>query len=156
MQTWIGTQPPAAMPSTAPAFISVFTLTASTHKVAWVIRAPKTGTLNRFGVRLGTVANTPDNGIRFSFQDVTISTGAPDEVQDQFADVTTGLVTDAWCEPTTFLGASGTGSGAKRSVTAGDPWPAWSSSCRSWRAIRSRSGRWPRRRSPRSSTPTRP
>lgn len=116
---WIGERPPAAN-STNPAFADLWTLNASGHMVAFVFRVPKTGTLNRFGTRLGTVGNNPDNGLRFSFQDPSTVTGAPDETQDQYADVTGALSSNTWCEPSTFMGASGAGSGAQRSVTAGD------------------------------------
>lgn len=114
---WIG-QPYVSGNSANPTFGNAFAMSSAAHKTGWTIRAPKTGTLNRFGARLGTVGNVPDNGLRLSFQD--LSAGLPDGTQDQYADITSGIATGAWLEPTDYMGSGGLGSGSKRSVTVGD------------------------------------
>lgn len=95
------------------------TLSASGHHVAAVIRAPKAGTLHSFEVRQGTNTNTPDNGLRFSFEDPDGS-GNPDGVQDQYRDVTSGFGAGAWLAPPGPLTSDGTNGGTKRTVAAGD------------------------------------
>jgi len=87
--------------------------------IALIFRVPKTGTLDSFEFRLGTVADTPDNGIRLSFQDVN-SSNNPDLTQDQFCDVTSAISTDQWIVPPGPLTHDGTSGGTKRSVTLGD------------------------------------
>lgn len=114
---WFG-QPYAAAVNSAPTFTNHLTMNTAGHKSAWTFRAPKTGTLNRFGYRIGTVGNVPDNGLRYSFQ--SLSAGLPDGTQDQFADITSGIATGAWLEPTDYMGSGGLGSGSKRSVTIGE------------------------------------
>jgi hypothetical protein len=93
-------------------------LTATGQRQAWVFQVPATGTLNRFGFLLGTVSQAPANGLKFSFQD--LSSGDPDGTQDQFANVTAGITSNSWLEPTDYMGSTGLGSGTKRSVTIGD------------------------------------
>jgi hypothetical protein len=99
-----------------------FLIDASAEKVAFVIRVPKTGTLNSVGFLLGTVTQAPASGLKVSFQDVDTSTGNPDGTGDQFATVTSGLTSNSWVDvsSTGYMGAGGAGSGAKRSVTVGD------------------------------------
>jgi hypothetical protein len=57
-----------------------------------------------------------------SFQDVDLATGFPDGIADEYAVVTAGLTADTWVDvgATGYMGAGGTGSGTKRSVTQGD------------------------------------
>jgi hypothetical protein len=112
---WYGVKP---TDQGTPAFGSagIWSLSASTHKVGFVFKAPKTGTLNRFGFRSGTgVASAPD--VRLSFQN--LSGANPDETQDEYADVA-GIAASSWIEPASYMGSGGGGSGSKRSVTAGD------------------------------------
>jgi hypothetical protein len=99
-----------------------FRIDASGEKVAFVIRVPKTGTLNSVGFLLGTVTQAPASGLKVSFQDIDTATGNPDGTGDQFATVTSGLTSNSWVDvsSTGYMGAGGAGSGAKRSVTAGD------------------------------------
>lgn len=94
---------------------STYVMDASGEHVAISFRAPKTGNLRKFAVRLGTISNAPDNGLRFSFQDITatpgggILTGGP----DQSATIASGgLVASAWNDPGNF--------DTDRAVTAGD------------------------------------
>ena len=96
-----------------------YTLDTSGKRIAAIIQVPKTGTLNRFGWHITTVAQAPTNGLRFSFQNVDAS-GQPDATQDQYADVTSGITANTWLEPSNYLGSTGLGSGTKRSVTAGE------------------------------------
>lgn len=98
-----------------PAF-SNFTIDASGERVAYVFRVPKSGTLNKFEVFLRAVTNNPDNGLRFSFQDVD-SSGDPDGTQDQYRDITSAL-TAGWLAPG-LMTSDGTDNGTKRAVTAG-------------------------------------
>lgn len=98
--------------SSYPSVDNVVLLDASGEKYALIFRAPKTGTLDRFEVRLGAVTQAPASGLKFSFQTVDLTTGHPDEVVDENATVTAGLTAQAWVNPGSF--SSG------RSVTRGD------------------------------------
>lgn len=78
-------------------------LDASGEYFAMVFRAPKTGNLRKFAARLGTIGNTPDNGLRYSFQTVDVTTGLPDGSVDQFATIASGsLSANAWNDPGNF------------------------------------------------------
>lgn len=102
-----------------PGFGSAGGLTAANSRVACVFQVPKTGTLDWFEIRQQANTNTPDNGVRFSFQDIDAS-GNPDDTEDQYSVVTTGFAAGAWLVPPSYMGAGGPGSGAKRSVTKGE------------------------------------
>lgn len=115
--SWYGQRAPASVAG-APTFTSVTTLSASTHKYGIVFPAPKDGDLDRFGIRIGTVTVAPANGLRFGFQDPDASYD-PDETNDAYADVTAGIATNAFLTPTGYMGSTGTGSGTRKSVTAG-------------------------------------
>lgn len=97
-----------------------FTMNASGDRIAVVLQVPKTGTLEQFEFRVATVTNNPDNGIRLSFQDISLTTGNPDGTQDQFCDIPGPLVANTWTAPPNALTNDGTGGGVKRSVTQGD------------------------------------
>lgn len=114
---WIPNSVPAG--GTTPAFTSSFTMNTAATWIAFIVQAPKTGTLDQFELLQAVNTNTPDNGIRLSFMDVT-SAGAPDNVEDQFAIVTAGFGAGAWLVPSGYMGSTGSGSGTKRSVTKGD------------------------------------
>lgn len=92
---------------------------ATAEKVAIVFQVPKTGTLDQFEFRLGTVGVAPVNGLKCSFQDVSLTTGDPDGTIDQFRTVTAGLTSNAWVVPG-LITSDGTDTGTKRSVTRGD------------------------------------
>lgn len=87
-----------------------FICDASGEKVAFLISVPRTGNLTRFEFYLAAVANTPDNGIRCSFQDPDGS-GLPDGGVDQFATIASGSVAVGWSNPGDF--------NSPRAVTAG-------------------------------------
>lgn len=95
---------------------------ASGEKMAYIFRAPKTGTLHSFEFKCGSATQTPgSNGVRASFQDVDLATGNPDETADQFRTLTsTELVANAWVIPPGPLTSDGTDNGAKRSVVRGE------------------------------------
>lgn len=94
-------------------------LNASTHRVAMVIVVPKTGTLDKFEFRLGTVTAIGGGSVlRASFQNVD-SSGQPDGTQDQYRDISTGISSGAWVAPG-LMTNNGTDGGSKRSVTVGD------------------------------------
>ena len=97
-----------------------FTMNASGDRMGFVIRVPKTGTLHSFEFRTGTVSNNPDNGLRLSFQDISLTTGNPDGVVDQFCDLTGTISSNSWQTPPGPLTDDGTSGGVKRSVTSGD------------------------------------
>ncbi len=91
---------------------------ASAEKAAWVFTVPKSGVLDKFEFRTGTVINNPDNGLRISFQDLN-SAGDPDGGQDQYRDIPSGSVTsNTWITPG-LMTSDGTDTGSKRTVVAG-------------------------------------
>ena len=107
----------------APWYISIAAFSsllcdASTEKVAFIVHAPKAGTLDKFEWRTGAVANNPDNGVRCSFQG--LSAGLPDGVDDQRRDITGTLSANTWQVPG-LMTSDGTDGGSKRTVTMGEP-----------------------------------
>lgn len=105
----------------APTISSFGAMNASGDRVAWVIRAPKAGTLHSFEFGIQTVGNNPDSGLRMSFQDVSATTGFPDTSADQFRNLTEGgTITTGWKTPPGALTSDGTDSGTKRTVVAGE------------------------------------
>lgn len=89
------------------------TIDASGEKVlAGMFRAPVTGTLDGFGIKLGTVTQAPANGLKFSFQDADTSAvpAVPDGTADQSNVVTAGITSGSWLDSGTL----------SRSVTKGD------------------------------------
>lgn len=95
------------------------TLDGSGEKHSGVIRVPKTGTLDKIEIRSGAITTFPANGIRISFQDPILTSGFPDEVQDQYRDITVNPGANAWVIPG-LMTSDGTDTGVKRSVTKGD------------------------------------
>jgi hypothetical protein len=109
---------PQWQPQGPPSFTSI-NVDASGEKFGNIIRVPKTGTLHSFEQRIGSVTQNPVNGTRYSFQDVSLTTGVQDGVVDQFRMITT-LSADAWNAPPGPLTDDGTDTGVKRSVSQGD------------------------------------
>lgn len=102
-------KPPANFASNAPGFTTIVTLTAGTHKGAFVFRVPKTGNTKAIGFRLGTVTTPQD--LRVSFQDVSATDGNPDGTEDQTVVIASGsLVASGWNTTGTIT----------RAVTRGD------------------------------------
>lgn len=114
---------PAAMPysggDVAPNFTATGAMNASGDRVAFIVRCPKAGTLDKFEVRTGTVSNNPDNGIRYSFQSVDATTGNPDTSVDQFRDITAAHASNTWQTPG-LITSDGTDTGTKRTVSRGE------------------------------------
>jgi len=110
---------PAPVPfnTVVPAFVSML-MDATGEKVAFIIQAPKTGTLDKFEFRIGASLQLPTNGLKCSFQDVDLGTGDPDGTVDQYR-VVTGLSADSWVIPG-LVTSDGTDGGTKRSVARGD------------------------------------
>lgn len=54
-----------------------FIIDATGEQAALILRCPKAGTLDRFDFNIGAVGNSPDNGLRASFQGVSATTGLP-------------------------------------------------------------------------------
>lgn len=96
------------------------TINASGDRVAFIVQVPKSGTLDQFEFRVGTVTNNPDNGVKFSFQDIDVTTGLPDAVVDQFANHVAALSSNTWITPDNVMTDTGAGGGVKRTVTKGD------------------------------------
>mgnify|MGYP001616113430 CR=1 FL=1 len=95
-----------------------FLIDAASEKVAFVFKAPKTGTLESVSFSLGTV--TTGDTLKVSFQDIDIATGNPDGVVDQYRTVVVADTDDGVTKDTGILSSDGTDTGTKRSVTAGD------------------------------------
>lgn len=75
---------------------------ASAEYAACVFRVPKTGNLRSFACRISAITNAPDNGLRFSFQDVSATTGLPDGGVDQFATIAGASLVAGWNDPGNF------------------------------------------------------
>lgn len=103
-----------------PAFTSTGTINDANDKVAFIIQVPKTGTLDWFECRQLANTDAPDNGLRFSFQNIGAASGDPDGTQDQYRDVVAGFGANTWLVPPGVMTDDGTNGGVKRSVTAGD------------------------------------
>lgn len=114
---WIPNSSPFSV--ALPGFGSLGIISSANGRLAYVFQIPKSGTLDWFEVRQQANTNTPDNGLRFSFQGVDAS-GNPDDTEDEYSVVTSGFAAGAWLVPPSYMGSTGGGSGSKRSVTKGD------------------------------------
>lgn len=54
---------------------STYVMDASGEQCVLVFRAPRTGNLQGFGAYVAAVGNQPNNGLKFSFQSVSLTTG---------------------------------------------------------------------------------
>jgi len=110
---------PAPVPfnTATPSFTSML-IDASGEKVALIIQVPRTGTLDQFEFRIGSSIQLPTNGLKCSFQDVSLTTGDPDGTIDQYR-VVTGLSANSWVIPG-LMTSDGTDGGTKRNVARGD------------------------------------
>lgn len=116
---WIPGHPPMSSVAT-PVHVSML-MSASADKTAMIFRVPKSGTLDKCEFRIGTVTTWPTNGVRVSFQNVSLTTGDPDGTQDQFRNIVSSPGSNAWIDSELGLMTSdGTDTGVKRTVTAGD------------------------------------
>ena len=105
------------LPSPGGTSVGQFQMDAAAERFAFVLYAPKTGTLDSIQFMAGTVVSSPS--IKVSFQDIDAN-GDPDGVVDQYAIfVPSG---SAWNDVGAggYMGSGGAGSGTKRSVTRGD------------------------------------
>ncbi len=93
-------------------------LDGSTDRLGFLVRVPKTGTLQAVGFLTGTV--TTGDTLKISFQDVDTTTGYPDGVVDQYRTVTVADTDDDTWITTGIISSDGTDTGTKRSVTRGD------------------------------------
>ena len=95
-------------------------LDASGESVIVVFEVPKDGTLDKFEFLLGTVTQAPANGLKCSFQDVSVAAtpATADGTPDQYRVVTSGLTTNTWVAPG-LMTSDGTDTGVKRTVTKG-------------------------------------
>lgn len=109
---------PHIYPTGGLAFLSLL-MDASAEKVACVFRVPKTGTLDKFEFRVGTVSINAASQVRCSFQDVSATNGDPDGTQDQYRNIAgSSFASNTWMVPG-LLTSDGTDTGTKRSVTQG-------------------------------------
>lgn len=95
-------------------------LDATADRWAVVFTAPKTGTLDKVRIRLGTVSIAGSSTVLVSFQDVDATTGNPDGTEDQFRQIPNGSLTSNTSVLTGKITSDGTDSGSSRSVTRGD------------------------------------
>ena len=110
---------PAANGVTGAAALNAATIDADGEKVAFLLRCPKDGTLNRVGFLVTTVTQAPTNGLTVSFQDLDAS-GDPDGTQDELRNVPVADISaNTWVE-TGLLTDDGTDTGVKRTVSQGD------------------------------------
>jgi hypothetical protein len=107
---------PKPPPTSDPAFGTI-ALSGSGAKVAYIFRAPTTGTLDKIEFKLDGVTTAQD--IKVSFQDVDLGTGFPDGTADQFRVIASANVAAGWMVPG-LMTSDGTDTGSKRSVTRGD------------------------------------
>lgn len=109
--------PPSA--SAATPVLASQALTVSGNYAASIIRVPKTGILDKFEFRYGTVTTFPTNGIRCTFENVDLTTGNPDGTMDQYRKIAADPGSNVWVAPG-LMTSDGTDTGTKRSVTGGD------------------------------------
>ncbi len=98
--------------------ISSLSLAAANQRVAFLVEAPRTGTINTVAFRTNTV--TTGDTIRVSFQDVDLATGNPDGTIDQFRSHVVNSTDDNVVLTTGLITSDGTDLGVKRTVTRGD------------------------------------
>lgn len=106
----------AALTSTARTLL----INATNDRGAWIVQAPKAGVLHSFEIRLSTVSDQADNGLRFSFQSLVTTTGVPDTTPSQFRVLTGTLTSNTWIAPPGILTDDGTDMGTPRTVVAGE------------------------------------
>ena len=109
---------PPVFPNSAPALAGLLTQNAAAREIAYMLRIPKTGTLDHFEF-YSSVSNAVDNGMHVSFRAIDPATNKPSTTIDQFRILTMGSVTTAWFT-TGIISDDGTDTGVKRSVTVGD------------------------------------
>lgn len=98
-----------------PDFISN-TLNDTNRKISFLLQVPKNGQLEAFEFKVGSVSQTPANGLKVSFQDVSAD-GKPDGSADYFYTITSGSVSaNAWTIPP-YLTDDGTSGGNRKSVS---------------------------------------
>jgi hypothetical protein len=95
-------------PLGSPDYAASMTMTASTHKAAAIIQAPKTGTISKIAWRTGTVTTGATVDVRL--ETVTLSTGAPSGTLEDTNTNGSQVVADAndnvWFTTTLTAGAS--------------------------------------------------
>ncbi|MGH9970828.1 MAG: hypothetical protein ACREBG_23970 [Pyrinomonadaceae bacterium] len=117
---WPISYPPVGSSNANSAFAAGLRIDAATEKVAFILRAPRAGNLNRVGFRFATVTQAPANGLTVSLQTVDATNGDPDGTQDQTRLVASGsIVSNTWVT-TGLITSDGTDTGTKRTVTQGE------------------------------------
>lgn len=92
-------------------------MSASGHKNAFIVVAPKAGNLKQVHVLFPTVTTGDD--IKFSFQDLSATTGDPDGTADQYRVKTVGTGDAGNRIASGIMSSDGTDGGTKRTVTKG-------------------------------------
>lgn len=106
-------------PSTS-GFTSIL-LNATGLKEAYIFQVPKTGNLWKVGFRTGTVSCvTCPIVMQVSFQDVSTTTGDPDETVDQFRTFNVADTDDNIWVLSGIISSDGSDGGSLRAVTKGD------------------------------------
>jgi hypothetical protein len=95
---------------------SATALSASGHKIATLVQATASGTIDSVLFRTATVS-TGDN-VRVSFQDVDNTTGNPDGTVDQYRSINVNATNTIF--ETGLITSDGTDTGTKRTVSLGD------------------------------------
>lgn len=109
---------PDAPRSEAGVGFSSLLIDAAAEKVAVIFAPPKVGTLEQFEFRTAAVAQIPANGVKCSWQGVSLANGDPDGVVGQFRVATIGGA-NLWIAPGAIT-HDGTAGGFKRSITQAD------------------------------------
>lgn len=91
---------------------------AAAEKIAYLVQAPLTGTLNSIRFRTATV--TTGDTLKVSFQGVDAATGDPDGVAAQYRTIVVASGDDNTILSVGLITTDGTDGGVKRSVTKGD------------------------------------
>ncbi len=93
---------------------------ASGEKMAFIISAPRSGTIDTLEFRCAAVTQDPgSNGIKLSFQGIDATTGNPNESITHFRVITTGFSSGAWVIPG-LITSDGTDTGTKKTVVRGE------------------------------------
>lgn len=99
---------------------TTLTMNADGEQVGFTFQVPKTGTLAgcEFYI-INNAFNTPDNGLKVSFQNVDTS-GNPDGSDDEYIVLASGALSAGTWTTASPITSDGTSGGTKRSVTKGD------------------------------------
>lgn len=86
---------------------TTYLIDAESETAELIFKAPKTGNIDKFAIVVATVANAPDNGLRFSLQGVSLTTGIADgtfkgATNNAKVTVASGSVVTGWLDSGNF------------------------------------------------------